>query len=199
MKSVIISAVLMSTVAFAAAPTNLKINCQSKDIGKIEITLSESNSFGSDEMFYYKINSNRYDRQSEESLGSDEYPINVHSNDYMARLSTNESVHLYPEQTLQIKIPAYGVNWNKFAKKCYVQAPSFGFDLTLGVESNKVYQDHSKAYVRTYQTNPEVSTIMVPGAPFSHPQEVLNGKDCPDINQWRLADEIVCNVVNTDN
>jgi hypothetical protein len=60
-------------------------------------------------------------------------------NDAIAHLSTNEVVHLFPEQTLYLKVPAYGINWSSFSNQCYVIAPSFGFDLTLGVATNKIY------------------------------------------------------------
>ncbi len=176
-------------------PPSLNITCQSTDIGKIELNLNSPNGFGSSENFYYKINSKRYHRTTQEFLGSEEYPINVHSNDARAVLSSNSGiVHLYPEPTLYLQIPAFGVDWQKHAKECYRGAPSYGFSLTLGLESNKIYQDRSKSYERLYQTNPRVTFVMVPGVPFAHPQDVLDGKHCPDLDQWKLSDEIVCTV-----
>jgi hypothetical protein len=185
-------ALVSSSAAFAGAPEKLQITCQSADIGKIEVTLSEYNSFGSDEIYYYKITTKRFDSHTGKFLGSEEYPIDVHSNDARAILSTNAVVHLYPEQTLYLKVPAFGVDWQNFENKCYVEAPSLGFDLTFGLETNRTYDDHSKPYVRTYQTNPKVSWILVPGTPYARPQDVLNGKYCPDVDQWREAAQITC-------
>jgi hypothetical protein len=70
---------ITATTAFANTPTQLNITCQSKQIGKIEINLSEANAFGGKEEFYYKITTNRYDRQSGKYLGSETHKIDVHS------------------------------------------------------------------------------------------------------------------------
>jgi hypothetical protein len=188
---------LFTGSTFAKAPEKLEFTCTSQAIGKIGITLSQPNSFGSPEIVNYKITSQRYDRQSGQLLGSDEYPIDVHSNDAIATFSTNDgSVSLFKEPTLYIKIPAFGVNWAQHLTDCYVVAPSYGFNLTLGVKSNTVYEDYSKAEMRTFQRNPQVTVVMVPGYPYSEPQDYLAGVKCPNINQWQMADEITCSVTN---
>jgi hypothetical protein len=188
--------IIGSELGFAKAPEKLKINCQSDEIGKIEILIDGRNGFGSNEEFYYQMTTKRFDRTSGNYLGSQTHKIDVHSNLAIAHLSTNDVVHLFPEQTLYLKLPAYGVNWQKNSDKCYVIAPSFGIDLTLGIETDTIYKTHSKPYLRLYQTNPDLSFIMVPGVPFAHPEDSLNGEQCPDTNQWALADDTLkCAVV----
>jgi hypothetical protein len=190
---------LFTGFAFAKAPEKLEFTCSSQSIGKIAITLSQPHSFGSAEIVNYKITSQRFERQTGELLGSDEYPIDTHSNDAIATLSTNDgAVSLYSEPTLHITVPAFGVDWLQHQTNCYARAPSFGINLTLGINSNTVYEDHSKAYIRTYQRNPQVNVIMVPSIPFSEPHDFLAGKRCPDTNQWQEADEITCSVTTNE-
>lgn len=186
----------IGSLSSAKIPGQIRINCQSNEIGRIEVTLDQPHQYTmSDEYAHYRITTKRYDRLTNQYLGTETLPIDIHSNLAEAYIATNEVAPLFPEPTVYLKVPAFGVDWKKSGDQCYVQAPSFGFNLTLGMKTNTIYETHSQALITPYQTNPNITTTIVPGVGFGQAVDTLNGEYCPSTSLWTPAnDTLQCSV-----